>query len=250
LRIELIASIFSSVEVVNPVTAERCVDTPGEGVVEQEPEATTLSLRNARPEDASAVAQILANAFPSLYRGTFGRLDLAAIQKLLQSLYSHGHLSLDDTRLCEVDGQVAGIMILHTGQPIGRGSAAAFWRMLARRYGLLRAPRLFTGGILSNLMLDSRIPRAADLVYIEALAVAELHRGKGIGTRLLADAEQWAREHGRSRLALHVLANNTGARRLYERIGFRLWDIPGSGKRWANSSSAPTWAALLLERRL
>jgi len=45
-----------------------------------------------------------------------------------------------------------------------------------------------------------------------------------------------------------VLANNTGARRLYERVGFRLWDVAGSGKRWANSTSAPMWAALLMVR--
>jgi len=230
------------------VAAERRIDTPGEGRVNPESPLASISLRNARPEDAAAVAGILAHAFPGLYRGTFGRLDFTAIHALLQNLYKQGHLSLDDTRVCEVNGQVAGIMILHTGRPIGRGSAADFWRLLRRRYGLLRAPRMFAGGILSNLMLDSRIPRASDLVYIEALAVAEAHRGNGIGTRLLADAEEWARTNGRSRLALHVLANNTGARRLYERVGFRLWDVAGSGKRWANSTSAPMWAALLMVR--
>ena len=209
-----------------------------------------MTLRNARPEDAAVVAGILAGAFPGLYRSTFGSMDINAIQKLLQNLYAHGHLALTDTRLCEIGGQVLGIMILHTGQPIGRGSAAQFWRLLARRYGLLRAPRMFAGGILSNLMLDSRIPRAPDLVYIEALAVAEEHRGRGIGSLLLDDAEQWARARGRRRLALHVLANNTGARRLYERVGFHLWDIPGSGKRWQHATSAPPWAALLMLRNL
>src|SRR5438067_4634426 len=118
-----------------------------------------------------------------------------------------------------------------------------------QRYGLFRTPRIFAGGVLANLMLDRRIPRAPDLVYIEALAVAEEHRGRGLGSRLLADAERCARSIGRSRLALHVLANNTGARRLYERAGFRLWYDPRPGLRWRLTPPS-SWVALLMARPL
>jgi GNAT superfamily N-acetyltransferase len=56
--------------------------------------------------------------------------------------------------------------------------------------------------------------------YVVDLVVAEGHRGAGIGTLLLAEAELRSREHGLPRLAIGVLAGNEVARRAYDRFGF------------------------------
>ncbi|MEO1057499.1 MAG: GNAT family N-acetyltransferase, partial [Actinomycetota bacterium] len=56
--------------------------------------------------------------------------------------------------------------------------------------------------------------------YIQAVAVDEAGRGKGVGSALLAHAEQTAHEVGAQRMALDVSVNNDGARRLYERLGY------------------------------
>src|SRR5262249_5878652 len=195
----------------------------------------------AKSDDAEAIATILAEGFPALYRHTFGRLDTAAVARLLTALYAAGHLSLETTHICEQDGQVVGVMILHLGHSIGRGKVGDYWRLLMQEISPWRAFRAFWGGLLANRFLDQRIPRAQDLVYIEALAVAEPHRGQGIGSILLAEAERWTRSSGRARLALHVLRSNTGARRLYERTGFRPW--PGH-------ASPSSFGAILMERDL
>ena len=100
-----------------------------------------LQVRNARPEDAPAVASVLAQAFPALYRSTFGTCEPAKMESLLRLLYEYGHLPLEDTRVCVIEDTVVGVMILHTGLPIGRGEAIDFWRLLRSRIGLLRAPR-------------------------------------------------------------------------------------------------------------
>ena len=216
--------------------------------------STDLTVRNAQPSDAGAVAAVLAQAFPSLYRGTFGSREPPGIVSLLHSLYEYGHLSLADTRVCVAEERVVAVMILHTGLPIGRGSVVGLWRLLYKRFGLLWAPRVYCGAIMANLMLNRRIPRAPDLVYIEALAVEESHRSRGIGSLLLADAEAWARSRGRSRLALHVLANNAGARRLYKRAGFHPWHSQGPRSRWQSLGRASlppsSWSAILMTRRL
>lgn len=57
--------------------------------------------------------------------------------------------------------------------------------------------------------------------YICGMAVEPEWRGRGIGTRLLAEAEADCRRHGLDKLSLVVFEQNAGAKRLYERAGFR-----------------------------
>jgi GNAT superfamily N-acetyltransferase len=55
-----------------------------------------------------------------------------------------------------------------------------------------------------------------DLLYVRSAA-----RGGGLGTELLRVAAEHVRDAGAQTLALGVLESNAGARRLYDRLGFR-----------------------------
>ena len=57
--------------------------------------------------------------------------------------------------------------------------------------------------------------------FINALAVFAAGRGQGTGTRLLAAAEDLARVNGFEEMSIQVYGQNTGAVRLYERLGYR-----------------------------
>src|SRR5262249_10911858 len=57
--------------------------------------------------------------------------------------------------------------------------------------------------------------------YVNVLAAYPEHRGKGYGTALLGLAERFARETHRRGMSIIVADTNTGARRLYERCGYR-----------------------------
>lgn len=59
-----------------------------------------------------------------------------------------------------------------------------------------------------------------DQAYIGELAVDVSAEGMGVGQRLLATVEAWARERGLPLLVLDTGAANTRARRFYERNGF------------------------------
>jgi ribosomal protein S18 acetylase RimI-like enzyme len=75
---------------------------------------------------------------------------------------------------------------------------------------------------------------------VNVLAVMPAWRGRGLGTRLLALADATARARERRDLSVIVADANTGARRLYERCGYRAaaardmvkedWD--GAGRQW------------------
>ena len=63
--------------------------------------------------------------------------------------------------------------------------------------------------------------KAEPLLNVHDLAVIPTHRGQGIGRALLAAAEDHACTRGCCKLTLEVQDGNSGARRLYERVGFR-----------------------------
>src|SRR5262249_19073609 len=79
---------------------------------------------------------------------------------------------------------------------------------------------------------------APDTWYVHALAAYPQHRGFGIGSALLAEADRRAARANTPGLSLIVSDTNTAARRLYERCGHREtarramvkegWDHPGT----------------------
>jgi ribosomal protein S18 acetylase RimI-like enzyme len=58
-------------------------------------------------------------------------------------------------------------------------------------------------------------------VYISDFIVSAEHRGAGIGSALLAEAEAYARQIGQKMLKLDVLANNDNALSVYQRFGLK-----------------------------
>ena len=52
------------------------------------------------------------------------------------------------------------------------------------------------------------------------VAILQAYTGRGIGARLFAVTEEWARQKGVKRLDLSVMANNIPAQKLYDRLGF------------------------------
>lgn len=64
----------------------------------------------------------------------------------------------------------------------------------------------------------------SDCARLYSLIVASTARGQGIGARLLADAEQAARDRGCQWLRLEVRVDNSAAIALYQRAGYRVVD--------------------------
>jgi len=60
--------------------------------------------------------------------------------------------------------------------------------------------------------------------YVEGWFVAEPWRSRGIGTRLLAAAEDWARRQGCKEMASDALIVNELSQRVHEALGFEVVD--------------------------
>jgi ribosomal protein S18 acetylase RimI-like enzyme len=57
------------------------------------------------------------------------------------------------------------------------------------------------------------------------IRVMEDLRGQGYGTQTLQAVEDMVRQMGISEIWLHVFGHNTGARRLYERLGYEITNV-------------------------
>jgi ribosomal protein S18 acetylase RimI-like enzyme len=80
--------------------------------------------------------------------------------------------------------------------------------------------------------------------YVNVLATYPRYRGQGYGTRLLAIADRLAAATARTGLSIIVSDANAGARRLYERCGYReLAMRPMIKERW--ESPGENWVLLV-----
>jgi ribosomal protein S18 acetylase RimI-like enzyme len=58
--------------------------------------------------------------------------------------------------------------------------------------------------------------------HVSDIIVTEAGEGRGVGRALLEFADRWAKERGYPWLSLHVFEGNDRARRLYERMGYKV----------------------------
>ena len=62
------------------------------------------------------------------------------------------------------------------------------------------------------------------VAYIEGWYVAEDHRHRGIGRKLLAKAEDWARSHRCAEMASDAIIDNGLSHRVHEALGYEVVD--------------------------
>jgi ribosomal protein S18 acetylase RimI-like enzyme len=115
-----------------------------------------------------------------------------------------GAFSYRNAVLIEHDGMVAGSLI---------------------GYGIPEAPEAIPDDIPAMFRpLQELENLAPGTWYVNVLAVLPEFRNLGLGGKLLALAEELGRAEGKHGLSIIVSDANTGARRLYERKGYRFVD--------------------------
>jgi ribosomal protein S18 acetylase RimI-like enzyme len=125
--------------------------------------------------------------------------DIPAMVRLLAQLFAiEADLAIDPA------AQARGLAML-----LGRADAVALVATLAERVAGM-----------TTVQLTVSTARGGLSAGVEDVVVDAPHRGRGIGRRLLAAAEAWARERGALRLALLADETNAPALDFYDRLGF------------------------------
>lgn len=165
-----------------------------------------FSLRPARKDDARALAQLIDIAGEGfgtyLWSQAAGPGESALDVGMRRAQREEGGFSYRNARLAEIDNLVAGLLLgYRLADPYDTGDLDAL-------------PAL----VRPLVELESIAPASW---YVNALAAFPEYRNRGLGTRLLAEAERIAREVNAPSLSLIVADQNEGARRLYLRSGYR-----------------------------
>jgi len=116
--------------------------------------------------------------------------------------------SSDIDRLLELESAAFG------SDRLSRRSFTRLLRAASAACRVIAEGRAVLGYALLLFRAGSRVAR------LYSLALDAGHRGRGLATALLADAERLARRRGCDRLRLEVRVDNPAAVRLYERSGY------------------------------
>ena len=178
----------------------------------------SLMLRAARKDDARALAELIDIAGEGfgtyLWSQAAGPGETALDVGMRRAQRDEGGFSYRNATVAEIDGNIAGLLLgYRLADPYDTGD-------------LERLPAL----VRPLVELESVAPASW---YVNALAAFPEFRNKGLGTRLLAEAERIARKAKAPSLSIIVAEANEGAKRLYLRIGYaeaarrRLVPFPG-----------------------
>jgi len=180
--------------------------------------STLPSVRGATREDARALAELINYAGEGMPLYLWGRMaetgeDGWAVGRR-RAMREEGSFSYLNTTLAEFDGRVAGCLI---GYPLADQPEATHYDAM---------PPMFVP--LQKLEAEAR-----GTWYVNVLAAYPEFRGQGVGTRLMKVAETCAAKTHRRGLSLIVSDSNSGAVRLYRRLGYReVAQLPMVKEQW------------------
>lgn len=168
-----------------------------------------MLVRDARADDADAVAAIVADGLAAKYRPALGDAAARGIAALVRHDLEAGSGSRH--LVAELDGRIAGAVHLVIGGAPPPGMTAT----LVRAVGPWTALRAI---VVLSLLAHEGV--RSDEAYLDELAVAPWARRRGVGRALLEACVREGRRAGRRRLTLWVTTDNAPARALYAAAGF------------------------------
>jgi ribosomal protein S18 acetylase RimI-like enzyme len=179
-------------------------------------EAEQFTVRLAGPDEDPAIAALVVEGFVDKFRSVYGRRmdrSVRIMEKWIRLEHASGgvtSLVIEGYAAAEIAGSI-GVRTADTREDV---LARGLWRIFTRNLGFPRAVWATT------LLSYPRYSSTSSEAYIERLVVAPDFRRQGMARRLIAAAENFARDAGKKTVGLHVSGNNLPALLLYENEGY------------------------------
>jgi len=168
-----------------------------------------IEYRDGRVDDCAKLAEFVNIASDGVVEFLFHDLipDQTPVQIMAHNLaQDRDHHTFRDAVVAQTERKIIGMSLSYPSH---------FHRISSGMRNFLPADRLkhveniFNSGVENSL-------------YLDTLCVDQKFRGQGIGAKLITLVQQKAAERRINALSLIVLADNTGAQRLYQRHGFAI----------------------------
>jgi ribosomal protein S18 acetylase RimI-like enzyme len=171
---------------------------------------------NIKKHNSFKVASLIYEADADTFNFFFGNRQNAS--RRLEKLVTAGDNSLGYEQFHVVtneDSQILGVMGYSIGGMMDRIGEL---KVLFKNLKLLDSLRFIMIEIIDSIFLSNL---EDDDFYFFIVAVDENSRGQGIGSFILDEGIKMARKNKCKRAVLDVDIENSGALRLYERVGFK-----------------------------
>ncbi|MBE9916390.1 GNAT family N-acetyltransferase [Paenibacillus donghaensis] len=168
-----------------------------------------MTIRAAVPGDAIQAARLLYDALHDVAHQLTGEESEQDAVRMLEQYFAaeKGRLSHQQALVKEVDGEVAGVIVVYGGNEVAELDRPILERLRAMKND-------------PELTLDKEADE--DEYYIDTLSVSPKFGGQGIGTKLIQAAEERAKERGYKKIAMAVVTDNQRAYSLYLHLGYEV----------------------------
>ena len=165
-------------------------------------------IRPAKPSDAAQVAPLIIQAMGSLASKFANSNDTKVILDLFVHFFQqkNNQYSYENTLVFEENNQLLGAINAYDGA-----------NLLKLRENFLDYLKINRG--LTNFHPEAETQKGE--FYFDTISVNHNAQGKGIGKALIKAGIEWAVKLGQKQIGLLVEKENSKARELYERMGFK-----------------------------
>lgn len=180
-----------------------------------------MTIRPAKPDDWQQAVPLIYTAGPEAFDYAFTQPGFCMVQDYLRRAFQgeRGQFSYRYHWVLLHNGELMGTMLNYDLQSIQE----LHWPTVRSVLGYYRWRSLKVakrGAVIEKIMP----PPADGVLMVANLAISGQAQGLGLGSKLIAHAENRARQMGKRGLALDVSVENPSAQKLYERLGFKVLD--------------------------
>ncbi len=175
---------------------------------------------DANKHDLNKISELIYETELTTFKQLLGKNENEAVQNIKKLVklgnnsfgYEHIHVVTDEGE------NILGILISFCGRETSLWWDFKNYFKVLKFYDFLKYA---VKGTLINELLTASVGK--NDYYLSNIAVDPQFRGQGIGTYILENAFKAADKKGCKRVLLDVTLHNEGARRLYERFGFKVY---------------------------
>lgn len=167
-----------------------------------------MSIRPAESNDARNIAEFILLAMNDLAFKFSNSTDKEFTHSLFEKFVAakSNQYSFENTLVAEENDEIIGAILAYDGAKLEE-LRNPFIEYLKTNCGFEGTPENET---------------EAGEIYLDTLGVSPHHQGKGIGQKLIQSLIEQSRKKGFQKIGLLVDPDNPPAKRLYERIGFKV----------------------------